>query len=93
MQPPHVNASINNEYFNLCLSRPLAIAADDLHLVRCDLGLIVQLERHILDQERPDFVAESVGIEVALERKREEQKSQPHSNMPRRPGSPHPVSS
>lgn len=50
----------------LHLSRPLAIAADNLHLVSEDIALIVQLEVNILDKERPHFVAESVGIQMAL---------------------------
>lgn len=53
-----------------CFTRPLAVAADDLDLVCGHRSLIVQLEGHILDEERPDFIAESVGIEVALRDKR-----------------------
>lgn len=57
---------------NQCLYPPssftgsLAVAADDLHLVCCDRRLVVQFEGHVLDEESPDFVAESVGIKVTL---------------------------
>lgn len=51
---------------DLCLARPLAVAAHDLNAVCGNGGLVVQLEGDILDQECPDFVAESVGIKVAL---------------------------
>lgn len=44
----------------------LAVTADDLDLLRGHCGLVVQLEGYILDQECPHFVAESVGIEMAL---------------------------
>lgn len=50
----------------LCLPRSLAVAAHDLDLVRGDCRLVVQFERDILDEECPDFVTESVGIQVAL---------------------------
>lgn len=80
MQPPHVNASSHNEYVHLCLPGSLAVTADDLDLVCRDLGLVVQLECNILDQERPNFVAESVGIEVTLKDGEEEHKRQPCSS-------------
>lgn len=51
----------------LLLTRLLGVAAHDLDLIRCDIILIVQLEVDILDEERPDFVAEAVGIEMALQ--------------------------
>ena len=50
----------------LRFTRPLAIAAHNLHLIRGDRSLVVQLKRNILDQECPHFIAESVGIEVSL---------------------------
>lgn len=53
----------------LRFARPLAVAANNLDLVCCDRGLVIQLERHILDQERPHFIAESVCIEVTLNKK------------------------
>lgn len=55
---------------SLGLARPLAVAAHDLDAVCGNGGLVVQLEGDILDQECPDFVAESVGVKVALEEKR-----------------------
>ena len=51
----------------LLLTRLLCITAHDLDLIRRDIILIVQLEVDILDKERPDFVAEAVGIEMALQ--------------------------
>lgn len=48
------------------LTRTLAIAADNLDLVRSHGQVILQLERHILDQECPDFIAEPIRIEMAL---------------------------
>lgn len=48
------------------LPRTLAIAADNLDLIRSHGLVILQLERHILDQERPDLIAESIRIEMAL---------------------------
>lgn len=53
-----------------CLPRPLAVAAHNLDLVRRYRGPIVQLEVDVFDQERPDFVAEAVCIQVALYRVR-----------------------
>jgi hypothetical protein len=50
----------------LCLAGTLAVATDDLDPVRRHRGLVIQLECDVLDQERPDFVAESVGIQVTL---------------------------
>lgn len=52
---------------DLCFTRSLAVAAHNLHLIGSDCGLVIQLEGYVLDQESPDFVAKSVGIEVALE--------------------------
>lgn len=58
------------QYFSLRrglnLSRSLAIAADNLHFIRKDGTLVVQFEVDIFDKERPDFIAESVGIQVSL---------------------------
>lgn len=48
------------------LPRSLAIAADNLHFIGENRALVVQLEVDVLDKERPDFVAESVGVQVAL---------------------------
>ena len=50
----------------LGLSRPLAIATHNLHLVRRNSGLIIQLEVDIFDKEGPNLIAEAIGIEVAL---------------------------
>lgn len=55
---------------SLCLAGSLAVAAHDLNAVCSNGGLVVQLEGDILDQECPDFVAESVGVKVALEEKK-----------------------
>jgi hypothetical protein len=52
---------------SLRVPRSLAIAAYDLDLIRLHrLGRVIHLEGNILDQKGPDFVAEAVGIEVAL---------------------------
>lgn len=56
---------------NLNLPRSLAIAADNLDLIGENGALVVQLEIDILDQECPDFVTESVGIQVSLSSKHE----------------------
>jgi hypothetical protein len=55
------------------LARLLGIAADNLDLVGLDdLSTIVELELDVLDEESPDFVAESVGRQASLERRRGE---------------------
>lgn len=54
----------------LGLTRALAVAADNLDLVGAHGGLVVELESHIFDQEGPDLVAESVGIQMALTEKK-----------------------
>ena len=51
---------------SLLLAGPLGVAADDLDLVRLDITRVVKLEVDILDQERPNLVAETVGIEMTL---------------------------
>lgn len=51
----------------LTLARTLRVAADDLDLVRVDdVAAVVELELYVLDEEGPDLVAETVGIERAL---------------------------
>jgi hypothetical protein len=60
------NAISVHPCLTLCLAGTLAVAADDLDPVRRHRGLVIQLECDILDQERPNFVAESVGIQVTL---------------------------
>ena len=50
----------------LRLARTLAVAAHDLDLVGSDRLRVLHLEGDILDQESPDLVAESVGIEMTL---------------------------
>ena len=50
----------------LLLPRLLRIAAHDLDLLRRDIVLIVELEVDVFDEERPDLVAEAVGIQMAL---------------------------
>lgn len=76
VKPPYANAS-NPKTFTLIsdlyFTRSLAVAAHNLHLVGSDCGLVIQLERYILDQEGPDFVAKSVGIEVTLQIERRSQ--------------------
>jgi hypothetical protein len=48
------------------LARLLAIATDNLDLLRLDGLLIVQLEVDILYQEGPDLITEPIGIKMAL---------------------------
>lgn len=52
----------------LLLSRLLRITAHDFDLLRLDIVLVVELEVDILDEKRPDFVAESIRIQMALPR-------------------------
>jgi hypothetical protein len=52
----------------LDFTRTLRVTADNLDSVGVDLVRVVELEVDILDDERPDIVAETVGIEVTLER-------------------------
>jgi len=51
----------------LYLSRSLRVAADNLDLLRRELGTSISLELDILHKERPNVVAEPVGLEMALE--------------------------
>ena len=51
---------------SLLLPRLLRIAAHNLDLLRRHIVLVVELEVDILDEERPDFVAEAVGIQMTL---------------------------
>ena len=51
---------------SLLLPRLLRIAAHNLDLLRRDVILVVELEVDILDEERPDFVAEAVGVQMTL---------------------------
>ena len=52
----------------LCLPRLLRITTHNLDLL-CSHGvLIIQLKVNVLNQERPYFVAEAVGVKMALDR-------------------------
>ena len=51
---------------SLLIPRLLRVAAHNLDLLRRDIVLVVELEVDILDEERPDFVAEAVGIQMTL---------------------------
>lgn len=54
---------------SLWVARPLAVAAHDSDLLRLySLARVLHLERDIFDQEGPDFVAETVGVEMSLQR-------------------------
>lgn len=47
---------------------PLAVAAYDPNLLRDHwLCLVVHFESNVFDQEGPDFITETVGIEMSLE--------------------------
>jgi hypothetical protein len=48
--------------FLLGFSRTLAVAANNLDPVGLHGLLAIEFESNVLDQERPDFVAETVGI-------------------------------
>jgi hypothetical protein len=48
------------------LSLLLALAGNDLDPLRLNSVGIIKLELNILDNERPDFVAKAVGVEVSL---------------------------
>jgi hypothetical protein len=48
----------------------LRVTADDLDSVGVDLVRVVELEVDILNDERPNVVAETVGVEVALQTRR-----------------------
>jgi hypothetical protein len=51
----------------LRISRPFAVTAHDLHLVRLHrLTRVLHLESDVLYQEGPDLVAETVGIKMTL---------------------------
>ena len=51
---------------SLLLPRLLRITAHDLDFLRRDIVLVVELEIDIFDEERPDLVAETVGIQMTL---------------------------
>lgn len=61
--------SVNRRPHLCCrISWLLAVAADNPDFVALNsLTRVLHLERNILDQERPNFVAEPVGIEMALD--------------------------
>lgn len=70
-QPCKLNGHVpfpSSSFKCLCwVSRLLAVAAHDPDLIRlyCLTG-VLHLKSDVLDQECPDFVAETVGIQVAL---------------------------
>ena len=49
----------------------LGLTTDDLHLLRLDLLRIVQFELDVLEDERPHFIAEAIGIQMTLECRRQ----------------------
>ena len=52
---------------SLWLTRPPRITAHDFDPFRLDIALIIQPKIDVLDQEGPDFVTESISIEMALD--------------------------
>ena len=50
----------------LLFSRFLCIAAHNFDLLCLHIGLIIQLEVDILDEESPDFIAEAICVQMAL---------------------------
>ena len=57
-----------NPHPPLLLSRLLRITAHNLDLLRRHGILVIQLKVDVLNQERPYFVAEAVGVKMALKR-------------------------
>ncbi len=55
-----------NPHPPLLLSRLLRITAHNLDLLRRHGILVIQLKVDVLDQERPNFVAEAVSVKMAL---------------------------
>lgn len=51
---------------SLCLL--LALASDNLNLLCFDVVRVIKLELDILDNERPDFITEAIGVEVSLKK-------------------------
>lgn len=52
----------------LLLTSLFSVAAHDFDLLRLNVVLVIELEVDILDQERPDFVTESIGVEMTLQK-------------------------
>lgn len=51
---------------SLCLPRSLCVAAHDFDSVGLNSVLIFELEADIFDKEGPDFIAETIGVQVTL---------------------------
>lgn len=51
---------------SLCLPRSLCVAAHDFDSIGLNSVLIVELEAYIFDKKGPDFIAESIGVQVTL---------------------------
>jgi hypothetical protein len=60
----HTNISSDSALY---FARALCVAADNLDTVGMDLVRVVELEVDVFDNEGPDVVTETVGIEVALQ--------------------------
>ena len=58
----------SNPQPSLLLPRLLRITAHNLDLLRCNGILVIQLKVDVFNQKRPYFVAEAVGIKMALHR-------------------------
>ena len=58
----------SNPHPPLLLSGLLRITANNLDFLRCDGILIIQLKVYVFNQKRPYFVAEAVGVKMALRR-------------------------
>lgn len=64
---PSIDINISSCRPLLSLARSLCVAANNLDLVRLDRdAAIVHLERHVLDEEGPNFVAEAVCVQAPL---------------------------
>lgn len=51
---------------NLWIPGPLCVTAHDFHLLGLYLALVIELEIDVLDEKSPDFIAETICIQVAL---------------------------
>lgn len=58
----------SNSHAPLLLPRLLRITAHNLDLLRRHSVLIIQLKVDVLDQKCPYFIAEAVGVKMALQR-------------------------
>lgn len=56
------------EFSISCFARLLCVHSHNLDAIRMEVDSIIELEVDVLDYERPNFVAEAVGIKMALQK-------------------------